>query len=74
MSLEPGLADIARSVPFGMNVGASRFWCFRFEPRCQGGVRIAEPDVDLQPPRQLGVAGHFRAARRKSFAFAQCCR
>ena len=49
-----------RSVPFGKNwrelsvgVLVAATW--------PAGVRIAEPDVDLQPSRQLRVAGHFRS-------------
>jgi len=38
----------------------------------RGACGSSEADVDLQPPRRLGVAGHFRAAVA-SHAFAQCC-
>ena len=50
-----------RSVPLGKN-WRSRPLVFSFDPRCQGSVRIAKPDVDLQAAGQLRMAGHFAAA------------
>ncbi len=50
-----------RSVPFGMN-WRNRPLVFSLLPRCQGACGSSEPDVDLQPPCQFGVAGHLGAA------------